>query len=249
MDKNFRDALDEEIQTGDFEVSDIEVKRLHDDSSEIIAGQQVAFVATFKLRIKNRSSSLAMSLGMQKGDVLLELSSSTELQSEWPVLSTPERKAAWQQWLAANYDFRWSVNGESVRTGESGQRRPPRTGAPLLDRPWLLVLETVALDSGYVDVRVDIPPRAAPPKPPLKPPAEAPASSPSSTRIQLEDSPLDRMVVLELQGARQSPVSLESLPEVIEACLQGLLADVPEGQQGELVLSLAWHPSRPAKKG
>lgn len=253
---NWEDILDALKQKEFLEVSDIEVRRLHDDNSEIVAGQEVAFVATFKLRLAQQSSSLAIGVG--KGDALLEMSSAGEPQSEQLELSSLDQQEMLPQWLAANYDFLWTVNGARVPAAERRHARWQGGDRSALDVPWLLVLDTAPLDREYVDVRIDIRPKGAtsgsvkpPAAPSVKLPAASPAKSPakSPTRSQSEESFAERLVIFELQGERQSPLPLAALPAVVEDCLRELQANLREGEQGELVLSLAWHPNRSASKG
>ena len=146
------------------EVTNVDVKRLRDDRSDIIGGQDIAFVATATFRAT--SSTTAMLKQQIKngdiavGDALFVIGADAEVRSE--TLEIDEDSVA--LWLNDHYAFTFTLNG----VDDSGDGTFQDLGAvaiattshephePTLVLPWLRKLNTGAFKDGFIDVDVRI---------------------------------------------------------------------------------------------
>ncbi|HSR98611.1 MAG TPA: hypothetical protein VLM79_16255 [Kofleriaceae bacterium] len=146
------------------EVTNVDVKRLRDDRSEIIGGQDIAFVATATFRAT--SSTTAMLKQQIKngdiavGDALFAIGPDAEVRSE--TLEIDEDSVA--LWLNDHYAFRFTLNGVDDSDGGPFQdlgsvviaTTSHEPHEPTLVLPWLRKLNTGAFKDGFIDVDVRI---------------------------------------------------------------------------------------------
>jgi hypothetical protein len=146
------------------EVTNVDVKRLRDDRSEIFGGQDIAFVATASFRATPDGIAVLRDytghddLGV--GDELFVIGPDAELRSE--TLPIDEDSVA--LWVDDHYTFTFTLNG--VDDGPSGpfqdlgaitiETESPADHEPKLALPWLKKLNTGVFKDGYIDVDVRI---------------------------------------------------------------------------------------------
>lgn len=147
------------------EVTDVDVRRLRDDRSEIQLGQDVAFVATAKFRASNTAiKALADRLAashLAAGDELLVIGPDAELRSD--KLEIDEDSVA--LWIKDHYDFAFLLNGSaSDAFRKLGPIRVateiPADRPSQITLPWITRLNTAVVKDDYIDVDVQISPRA-----------------------------------------------------------------------------------------
>jgi hypothetical protein len=149
-----------------FEVTNVDVRRLRDDRSEIQLGQDIAFVATAAFRASaTLTKVLAERLAanhLAAGDELLVIGPDAELRSD--KLELDEDSVA--LWLKDHFEFTFLLNGvktDAFRSlGEIRVATPVSTGRQSqLVLPWIRLLNTAAVKDDYIDVDVQITPPAA----------------------------------------------------------------------------------------
>jgi hypothetical protein len=170
MDKLTYEALDHLVAGGqiNLDITNVDVKRLRDDRSEIQLGQEVAFVATAAFRI-NGDGLTALKAAAPKGALsnlaagneLLVIGTDAELRSEHCEID--EDSVA--LWLHDRYKFKFTLNGKHRDDGRDvftpmGQVHI-KTGSPeqhphKLALPWLTKLNTAEVKDDYIDVDVRI---------------------------------------------------------------------------------------------
>lgn len=142
------------------EVTNVDVKRLRDDRSEIQLGQEVAFVATASFRVTPEAQTalgpLVPNAALAVGDELLVIGSDAELRSDLPI---DEDSVA--RWIDKHYKFDFVLNGKpspalrafgpiTVKTDDAG------TTDDKFVLPWLVKLSTIQVKDDYIDVDVQI---------------------------------------------------------------------------------------------
>jgi hypothetical protein len=142
------------------EVADVDVRRLRDDPSEILSGDEIAFVAVAKFRITADALStspfkdLADQLDLAAGDDLFYIDRDAEIRSEKVQLVEDDVVF----WLNANYGFTFTLNGTGSPAfqplGSTRLKTLPKATSKTL--PWLTKLNTVVVKDDYVDVDVKI---------------------------------------------------------------------------------------------
>jgi len=156
----------------ELEVCDVDVQRLRDDRSEIMSGDEVAFVAVAKFRIPPSYqgapfSGLGVDLGA--GDELFFIGNDAELRSD--KFQMDEDGVI--EWIRQQFAFTFTLNG-SASSGfqpvgrtmvapDSASDSPP-AGALVapgarparMALPWLTKLNTVVVKDDYIDVDVKI---------------------------------------------------------------------------------------------
>jgi hypothetical protein len=183
MDKLNKSLLDRFYDSahGYLEVTDVDVKRLREDRSEIRLGDEVAFVATASFRLTQRGvaqlKGWADKLDMQGidlavGDELFVIGNDAELRSD----KLPIDEDSVTQWLADHYSFTFLLNGSSgapfrpvgrvrvvVDTDEDGGTElgnaagaGARSHTRELAIPWIQKLNTATVKDDYIDVDVRI---------------------------------------------------------------------------------------------
>jgi hypothetical protein len=143
-----------------FDVTNVDVKRLRDDRSEIQLGQEVAFVATASFRVtpdaRTKLASALPDAALADGDELLAIGSDAELRSDLPI---DEDSVA--RWIHKHYRFDFVLNGKcspalrpfgpiTVKADDPGKT------ADELVLPWLTKLSTIQVKDDYIDVDVQI---------------------------------------------------------------------------------------------
>ena len=132
----------------------VDVKRLRDDSAPIQAGEEVMFVAVAHFRLLETGADPA-EFNEAPGATLLTIRDDADLVS--PMKITKESDV--REWLAQNFDFTFTLNGQPVPKESLGIDGDP---------PWVFRLNTATQASDYVNVEADITPLTAPvPKPPV----------------------------------------------------------------------------------
>jgi hypothetical protein len=149
-----------------FEVTNVDVKRLRDDHSEIHAGQEVAFVATASFRITAEGLKRLRDLKSQGdigslavGDELFVIGPDAELRSD--KVEIDEDSVA--LWIAKHYTFKFLLNGEVRDVFRDVGRVRIATASPVghardMALPWIVKLNTAAVKDDYIDVDVQINP-------------------------------------------------------------------------------------------
>jgi hypothetical protein len=156
------------------ELVDLDAARLRDDVSEIHAGDEVAFVATGKLRLSKEGLTAARQKANQPSspledwktilknwthtDVLVEIGSDAEIESDIPMEIDGVKK-----WLAEHFSFNFLLDGEA-----STNFRPIRRGDASM--PWVATLDTGVVRGELFDVSVEVDAAAPPAPPPALPP-------------------------------------------------------------------------------
>jgi hypothetical protein len=146
------------------EVTNVDVKRLRDDRSEITGGQDIAFVATATFRATSdgigalRKYTGAGNLAV--GDELFVIGSDAELRSD----TLPIDEDSVSLWINDHYTFTFTLNGEAD-TGDGPFQDlgavaivtdSPSDADDKLALPWLRKLNTGAFKDGFIDVDVRI---------------------------------------------------------------------------------------------
>lgn len=171
------------IQKAALEITNVDVKRLRDDRSEIQIGEDVAFVATASFRLTPLGATLLHKLpGSEQiavGDELLMIGADAELRSE--TIAIDEDSVA--LWLAERYTFTFLLNGEARHLFRDVGRVRVNTKSPPshptdLALPWLKKLNTASVKDDYIEVDVRIEENELLPPPPPEP---------EPTRWQLAD--------------------------------------------------------------
>jgi hypothetical protein len=157
--------------TNYLEPTDIDVKRLRDDRSEIQLGDEVAFVATAAFRVTSLGAGVlaGAQTGLQvlrdlaKEDVLFAIGADGELVSS----NVPLDHDSVSQWIADNYHFAFLLNGaQHAAFGPVGRvRLNPDDNKASQSRmlPWIQKLNTAAIKEDYIDIDVKLEPPATPP--------------------------------------------------------------------------------------
>lgn len=154
-----------------FEILNVDVKRLHDDHSEIQLGQEVAFVATFAIHITQdgidalqivASGALAdCCRQLAHKDELLVVGADAELRSD----KVPIDEDSVALWIRDKFTFTFLLNGEedtdkNSMFSEVGRVQlhtdSPAQHPPDFALPWLKKLDIGHLSEDYVDVDVRI---------------------------------------------------------------------------------------------
>jgi len=156
------------------EVTNIDVRRLRDDRSEIQIGQEVAFVATAAFRgsptaVKQLADRLDAH-DLAAGDELLVIGPDAELRSD--KLEIDEDSVT--LWLKDHYEFVFLLNGQPSDAFRNIGAVRVTTDVPAghpqqMSLPWITRLNTAAVKDDYIDVDVQIVERpltatSAPPK-------------------------------------------------------------------------------------
>jgi len=143
------------------EVTNVDVRRLRDDRSEIQLGQEVAFVATAAFRA---SSSAVKHIGerldardLAAGDELLVIGPDAELRSD--KLEIDEDSVT--LWLKDHYEFTFLLNGQTSEAFRNIGAVRVTTDVPAghpqqMSLPWITRLNTAAVKDDYIDVDVQI---------------------------------------------------------------------------------------------
>ena len=119
------------------EVANVDVKRLRDDRSEIVGGQDIAFVATATFRAtSNTANILKQHIGtgdIAVGDALFVIGADAEVRSE--VLEIDEDSIA--LWLDDHYTFTFTLNGLDDTDPDGGQlkKKPAEPARPNANPP------------------------------------------------------------------------------------------------------------------
>jgi hypothetical protein len=151
------------------EITNVDIKRLRDDRSEIQLGDEVAFVATATFRLTadgvgalKRNVPAVATRELAAGSRLFSIGADAELSSE--LLTVDEDSAA--RWLADHYDFAFLLDGAPHGPFRPvGQIRVPPDDQPSssftreVAVPWIQKLNTAAIKGDYVDVDVQISPK------------------------------------------------------------------------------------------
>jgi hypothetical protein len=178
MDKLNYTLLDRLLDTPEgvgLEVTDIDVKRLRDDRSEIEFGQDIAFVATGSFRLTHAGRDILGRIqafnDVAVGTELFAIGPDAELRSQ--AIAIDEDSVA--LWLADRYGFKFTLNGKDsdlfhevgqvrLRTKVPGPHHEPDAPVAL---PWIRKLNTAVVKDDYIDVDVVIDePDTGPPVPP-----------------------------------------------------------------------------------
>jgi hypothetical protein len=138
----------------DLDIHTVDVKRLRDDRSPIVAGEEIMFVAVAKFRLMCTEVNLAPS-DVAAGDDVLAIGDDADLVSRLPIATEADVAAE----IARRYTFKFSVNGQPIE-GHAVADEPP----------WILRLDTSVYATEYIKVEVDVednvPEVAEPPPPP-----------------------------------------------------------------------------------
>ncbi|TMQ06525.1 MAG: hypothetical protein E6J91_37700 [Deltaproteobacteria bacterium] len=162
------DVLDRLVATTgqSLEVTDIDVKRLREDRSEILAGEDIAFVATAAFRLTR--SGLAWLRGesseeIAAGEQLFTIGADAEIHAG----RIPIEPGSIASWIHDHYRFRFLLDGsKSGAFRPLGSGRPTRhPDEPARHLPWLRLLDAAAVEGDYIDVDVDIDPKQSRPLP------------------------------------------------------------------------------------
>ena len=162
------------------EPTDLDVKRLREDRSEIQLGDEVAFVAAVAFRVTSQGAAeltgattttgpttgpqgLQILKDLSKEDILFSIGPDGEIVSS----SVPLDNDSIAQWIANTYDFTFQLNGSHHPAfGPVGRVRIAPEDAPgtksRIPLPWIQKLNTAAVKDDYIDVDVKIEPRASP---------------------------------------------------------------------------------------
>jgi hypothetical protein len=167
------------------ELIGLDAVRLHDDRSEIRSGDEVAFVATAKLRLTRDGIAHARAelpeykpllQELADGDDLLAIRDDAELESPLPI--DPESV---KKWLADHYDFAFLLDGD-----ECHQFRT--IGRPDTAVPWARTLNTDLVRGDYFDVGVRIEPKPIAPPAPGAPPSRTTVAARAHVAVELDDA-------------------------------------------------------------
>ena len=146
------------------EVTNVDVKRLRDDRSEIFGGHDIAFVATAAFRATpDGIGALRKYTGagnLAVGDELFVIGSDAELRSE----TLPIDEDSVSLWINDHYSFTFTLNGVADTDDGPFEDLGPvaiNAAVPVDDRdtlilPWLRKLNTGAFKDGFIDVDVRI---------------------------------------------------------------------------------------------
>lgn len=143
--------------------TDVDVKRLRDDRSEIQLGDEVAFVATTAFRLTAEAMTALQDAHIDaevfrdlgKEDALFSIGADGELVSS----SVPLDNDSVSQWIADHYDFQFLLNGAPhAAFGPVGRVRLSPDDATAVQRtlPWIQKLNTAAIKDDYIDVDVKL---------------------------------------------------------------------------------------------
>lgn len=153
------------------EPTNVDVRRLRDDRSEIRPGDDVAFVATVTFRVTDAGAKELQRTSKQEpprledlrnlaaGDVLFEIRSDGELVS--PHFAIDDEDI--EPWLADHYEFAFLLDGHPSPAFGPVQRHRARSTGQV---PWIRKLNTAALKDDYIDIDVRVGPAPSPPAPP-----------------------------------------------------------------------------------
>ncbi len=230
------------------EVTDIDVKRLRDDRSEIHAGQEIAFVATASFRLTAagcRTLQQQLDAGhLAVGDELLAIGPDADLHSD-KLLIDDDSVA---RWIAHRYVFEFVLNGKpsaafhdvglvTVKLDDSG------TASGELALPWIKKLDTIQVKDDYVDVDVQIRERLV---------TSHPVPRPTAERWEIDK----RQIHVGPQGARVLDVELAfelddlaTLPATVKhkTFRVGLQADDDDDARFDLIVTIT-EPAVASKK-
>jgi hypothetical protein len=151
------------------DVCDVDVQRLRDDRSEIMLGDEVAFVAVAKFRIPLGAGSLNVPLwdNLGPGDEVFWIGNDAELRSDKFQLD----EDGVIDWIRQTFSFTFTLNGETStafqpvgRTSVAPATAPavpdgtvtPGPKSARIALPWLTKLNTVLVKDDYIDVDVKI---------------------------------------------------------------------------------------------
>jgi len=146
------------------EVTDVDVKRLGDDSSEIHPGDDVAFVATASFRLTHGGVDQLRQLkgdwkteDLAVGDVLFVIGADGHVRSD----KLPLDEDSVIRWLVERYEFKFLLNGSEHGPFRSVGRIEIETDSSEPERhklalPWIRKLDTAAVRGDYIDVDVKI---------------------------------------------------------------------------------------------
>jgi hypothetical protein len=178
------------------EIVDIDARRLRDDTTEIRSGDEVAFVATAKVRLTRDGLAHVRSevpeckpliKEMAEGDDLLEIGSDAEVVSELPIDPDGVKK-----WLTEHYAFTFLLDGE-------GSEHFRTIGRSDITYPWVRTLNTGIVRNDHFDVAVQIDEMTPPPLP-VPPPGLPPGRikiAATAVDVELDDASLELMVAIE----------------------------------------------------
>jgi hypothetical protein len=178
------------------ELVDIDARRLRDDTTEIRAGDEVAFVATTTLRLTRDGLTRArgevpeckpLLKEMVEGDALLAIGNDAEIVSELPI--DPDGV---KRWLTEHFAFTFLLDGE----GSDHFRTIGRGGGAV---PWVKTLNTGVVRNDHFDVavRIDEVTPAPVPVPAPPPPGRTVVAQAAAVDVDLDDASLELRVAIE----------------------------------------------------